>query len=33
MATPARHKSKPVSDPMKNNAATNNNAETKKRMI
>lgn len=33
MATPARHKSKPVSDPMKNKAAINDKAATKNRTI
>jgi len=33
MATPARHKSKPVSDPMKNNAAIKDKAAAKKSMI
>jgi len=33
MPTPARHKSKPVSDPMKNKAAIKDKAATKKSMI
>jgi len=33
IATPIRHKSKPVSDPMKNKATIKDNIATKKRMI
>jgi len=32
-ATPARHKSKPVSDPIKNNAVNKDKTATKKSMI